>query len=280
MSRESDPEAICLPTVAEIEAATEVLSTPDTSAKVVRVNKHFAVKMGNGVPLIEAENMKFLAANSKVPVPKVYAAFRDPGTKKTYIIMQYLHGDTLQKLLPSLTQAEKAAICNSIKNAITELRSIPPPGYFGMLNRQPYLDGVFWTKALDPKISGPFENQEDMNLAILRRLRQTESDQYIQLLRTMVNRTLKCHRTVFTHGDLQPKNIMVERLGDRDGCPEFRVTLLDWESAGWYPEFWDFCNATIACRFKPDWLELVPDILDQYPIEFLMMQVVYASVFY
>jgi hypothetical protein len=73
-----------------------------------------------------------------------------------------------------------------------------------MLNRQPYLDGVFWTEGLNPKISGPFENQEDMNLAIIEKLRQTESDQYIQLLRNMFNRTLNSHRTVFTHGDLQP----------------------------------------------------------------------------
>lgn len=280
MSRETTSEAIRLPTVAEIEAATELISTPDTSAKVVRVNERFAVKMGHGVPLIEAENMKFLAANSKVPVPKVHAAFRDPDTNKTYIIMEYLPGDTLQKLLPSLNPVEKATISNLIKDAITELRSIPPPDYFGMLNRQPYLDGVFWTEGLNPKISGPFANQGDMNLAILEKLRQTESDQYIQLLRNMVNRTLNSHRNVFTHGDLQPKNIMVERLGYRDGSPEYRITLLDWESAGWYPEFWDFCNATIACRFKPDWLEFVPDILDQYPVEFLMMQVVYSSVFY
>ena len=280
MFKESDFEAIRLPNVAEIEAATELISTPDTSAKVVRVNEHFAVKMGHNVTLIEAENMRFLAANSKVPVPKVYAAFKDPGTNKTYIVMQYLPGDTLQKILPSLAPPEKAIICKMIKDAITELRSIPPSDYFGMLNRQPYLDGVFWTEGLNPKISGPFKNQDEMNVAIIEKLRQTESDQYIQLLQTMVNRTLNHHRIVFTHGDLQPKNIIVERREDRDGCPEFRITLLDWESAGWYPEFWDFCNATIACRFKPDWLELVPDILDQYPVEFLMMQVVYSSVFY
>ena len=94
MSRETNSEAICLPTVVEIEAVTVLIrSTPETSAKVVRVNERFAVKMGHSIPLIEAENMKFLATNSKVPVPKVYAAFRDPDTNKTYIIMEYLPGD-------------------------------------------------------------------------------------------------------------------------------------------------------------------------------------------
>lgn len=94
----------------------------------------------------------------------------------------------------------------------------------------------------------------------------------------MIERTLHGHRTVFTHGDLQPKNIMVERV-DAAG-PSFKITLVDWEMAGWYPEFWEFCNATVCCRFKPDWLELIPHILEQYSVEYLMMQLVYTTVFY
>lgn len=274
-------DIVNLPTIAEIEAAAEVLSMPDNSAKVVRVKEQFAVKFGNGIPLSEAENMKFLAANSKVPVPKVYTAFIDPETNQTFIIMEYVRGDNLQELLPSLTPTEKAIICKLVKDAIIELRKIPPPGYLGTLNRQPYHDGVFWTKDNDPLISGPFANQKEMNRGILERLRQTESSQYIQLLQKTIDSTLHDHHHVFTHGDLQPKNIMVEKAGSRDdGIPAFKITLIDWEIAGWYPEYWDFCNATISCRFKPDWLELIPDILDQYPVEYLMMQVVYSAVFY
>ncbi|KAJ5963276.1 uncharacterized protein N7479_003152 [Penicillium vulpinum] len=46
---------------------------------------------------------------------------------------------------------------------------------------------------------------------ILDKLGQTQSSHYIRLLREIVNRTLKNHRTVFPHRDLQPKNIVVER---------------------------------------------------------------------
>ena len=83
--------------------------------------------MGHGVSFIEAEDIKFLAANCKVPVPKVYVAFRDPDTNKTYMIMEYLPGDTIRKLLPSLSPAEKATISSLVRDAITELRSIPAP---------------------------------------------------------------------------------------------------------------------------------------------------------
>ncbi|KAB8200817.1 kinase-like domain-containing protein [Aspergillus parasiticus] len=252
----SDPTN--LPTIAEIEAATEVLSMPDNSAKVVRVNEHFAIKFGNGIPLSEAESMKLLAANSKVPVPKVYKAFVDTETNRTFIIMEYVHGDNLHKLLPSLTPTQKAIIC-----------------------KLPYYDGVFWTKDYNPLIFGPFASQREINHGILERLRQTEPPQYIRLLENMVDSTLHDHRTVFTHGDLQPKNIMVDEVESfEDGSSSFKITLIDWELAGWYPEYWDFCNATISCRFKPDWLEFIPDILDVYPLEYLMMQVVYSSVIY
>ncbi|GKZ19919.1 hypothetical protein AbraIFM66951_001204 [Aspergillus brasiliensis] len=137
MSKESAAESIRLPTVSEIEAATERLSMSDAYDQVFRVGERFAVKSGYGVPLIEAETMN-----------------------------------------------EKATICKLIKDAICKLRSIPSPDYFGMLNREPYLDGVFWTADYDPKISGPFANQEDLNLAIIERLRQTEKEQYISIVAT------------------------------------------------------------------------------------------------
>lgn len=66
---------------------------------------------------------------------------------------------------------------------------------------------------------------------------------------------------------------MVERVGCcKDGSltPGFKITLVDWE----------FCSASILCRFKPDWLELLTEILDHYSVEYLMMQVVYSTLFY
>ncbi|KAJ0420572.1 kinase-like domain-containing protein [Aspergillus carlsbadensis] len=256
-----------LPTIAEIEATTEVMGLQGKYAKVARVNEHFVVKWGHTVSLAEAENMKFIAESSKVPVPKVHAAFTDPDSKKTYIIMEYVPEETLEKLLPSLSQEEKATIL--------------PPGYLGMANRHPFVDGVFWSAGLDPKVSGPFSDQQEINLALIEKIRGHEKEPYPQFLQGMIDQTLRGHRAVFTHGDLQSKNIMADRLETpASGGPKSKVTLVDWEASGWYPEFWEWCSATIACRFKSVWLKIVPDILDQYTVEYLMMQVIYASVYY
>jgi Ser/Thr protein kinase RdoA (MazF antagonist) len=50
------------------------------------------------------------------------------------------------------------------------------------------------------------------------------------------------HRIVFTHGDFKAHNILVGDDGHLSG-------FLDWESAGWYPEYWEF---TTAMRFGKD----------------------------
>ncbi|KAI2735148.1 hypothetical protein DTO013E5_9489 [Penicillium roqueforti] len=225
-----------LPTIADIEASTDVLSIRTNAIKVVRVKERFAVKIG-------------FTPTSSTQRPR----------------------KDMSLWISSLR----------IRQAINELRAIPSPGYFGNLNGTPYIDGVLSTPDNNPIISGPFKDQKQMNQGILERLGQMQSPHYIRLLKEMVNRTLKNHRIVFTHGDLQPKNIIVERKGVcNNGDADFKVTLIDWNLSGWYPEFWDFCNSTLYCQMKPDWLELIPDIFDQYPIEYLMMQVVYSSVFY
>lgn len=47
------------------------------------------------------------------------------------------------------------------------------------------------------------------------------------------------HRITFTHGDLKAHNVLVGDDGHLSG-------FLDWESAGWYPEYWEF---TTTMRF-------------------------------
>jgi thiamine kinase-like enzyme len=93
------------------------------------------------------------------------------------------------------------------------------------------------------------------------------------------NVTLRGHNTVYTHADLQPKNVMLEQKGlCEDGSPDYLITLIDWDLAGWYPEYWNYCNSTVYCQSRLDWLEQVPDIFNEYPVEYLMMQIIHVNV--
>ena len=105
-----------------MEASPDVLSVRTNATKVVRARERFAVKFGYSIPLLEAENMKFVAHNSNVPVPKVHDNFVGPETQKRYIIIDYILGIDLEKLLLSLTLVEKKTISRRIKGALDELQ--------------------------------------------------------------------------------------------------------------------------------------------------------------
>lgn len=60
------------------------------------------------------------------------------------------------------------------------------------------------------------------------------------------------HRVVSTHGDLHLGNILV-----KDG--KFSG-IIDWENAGWYPEYWDYTKAHFITKFKWRWLKAVDKV--------------------
>lgn len=75
---------------------------------------------------------------------------------------------------------------------------------------------------------------------------------------------------VFTHGDLHKSNIMVSE----DGPIKIRA-IVDWEQAGWYPSYWEYCKARYTvgfCKADPwkkvdadgEWLgTYIPKILSE-----------------
>lgn len=67
---------------------------------------------------------------------------------------------------------------------------------------------------------------------------------------------------VFTHGDLSRLNILVQ--GDEV------VGIVDWETAGCYPEYWEY---TTACQVNPQnsfWISEIHRFLDPMPEELAM----------
>lgn len=62
---------------------------------------------------------------------------------------------------------------------------------------------------------------------------------------------------VFTHGDLSSLNILA--------CGDKVVGIVDWETAGWYPSYWEY---TTACQVNPQnyfWRDEIDKFLDPMP---------------
>ncbi|KKY28831.1 putative phosphotransferase enzyme family protein [Phaeomoniella chlamydospora] len=265
-----------LPTFDEIDNSQDIIC--DQSArKVVGVGDYFIVKYGLAVDLTEGENMMFVEQLATVPVPRVYALFRHPDNKKAYIIMERVAGKHLETEWPLLSRSDKEAISIKLRSNLDELRQLQSPGGYCSLGQRPLLDGVFWTDGTVDTIAGPFKTESELNEAMIQKyIFNNLPLEKAHFYRRAFPFIFRCHPPVFTHGDLQRKNIMVQKVpisNDGDEVSfDYKVTFLDWEVAGWYPSYWEYSRALFACgRWNDDWSFWVEKILEPFLNEWVWM---------
>ncbi|EXJ82321.1 hypothetical protein A1O3_06134 [Capronia epimyces CBS 606.96] len=235
-----------LPTVADVENTPNTLATG--SSNVVRIGDHFVAKYGPQTRLRVQEglNMIFVEQYLKIPIPRVYALYEENG--RGYLIMQYIGGQTLEALWPSLSSDERWVILSKLRGIFDDMRSLSPPSppFFGSVDFGPLPYFLFWTPEPQKRVNGPFTNEEEFCLGLVERVRQIFAENNMHMSRTewlrkYFPRSLTGHRPTFTHGDIQRKNIMVGRISSTDtGKEEFSVTIIDWENAGWYPNYFEY----------------------------------------
>jgi aminoglycoside phosphotransferase (APT) family kinase protein len=204
------------------------------------------VKAGKRIPSGEAEALK-VAVNAGIPAPSV----RDTCTTsdgEVRITMDYIQGETLEKLWPNMSVEEKKDIAQQIRQIVEKMRSITPPTDF--------IGACDGTEIRDTRIhftyhSPPCRNEKDFNEFLLSALYEPTPP----LLREAFSRRLRTdHRVVFSHCDLAPRNILVE-----DGKIQ---GLVDWEDAGWYPEYWEYVKF-FQRNFDKDFRRYAVDIFPE-----------------
>ncbi|KAF1916198.1 kinase-like domain-containing protein [Ampelomyces quisqualis] len=191
-----------------------------------------------------------LAARLGLPTPRLHEITRSScdGYDESTIKMDFIEGQTLESVWPTLSVEEKRDICRQLRTILDTMRKAEwPATLIGSCDGGPVLDARLY----GIKTGGPFSNEEDLNNFIL-----DIHDMTPQPMRdTLVKHQRKDHRIVFTHGDLHQDNIMV-----KDG----KITgLIDWELAGWYPEYWDYVKFSCSSGAHRDWMDYAKDIFSQ-----------------
>lgn len=267
-----------LPTVQEIESETELLNMT-AGCKVVRVGDHFVVKYGEQVDLLEGETMLFLEQSTTVPVPRVYALFRDMDRQKSYIVMERIRGPTLQSAWSKMDDASKEIVSSKLRLILEDMRKLKTPGGYCSVGHRGLPDGLFWTSDPSNPFSGPFDTEADLNDAIVAKYIEDghpkhKADYYGRVFKDM----FQGHSPVFTHGDFQRKNIMLrgspkERETDALwDITDLQIVVIDWEFSGWYPSYWEYAKALFSCgRWDDDWNFWVDQTLEPYRNEYSWM---------
>lgn len=259
-----------LPTAEEIEATSGVLQEY-TGRRIVRFGDHYIIKYGQNVSLVEGENMLLMAKILPGQVPEVYALYSsksETGAIVRYIVMERVAGDRLDTVWDGLNSTKKLEVAVKLRSCLGAVRNLPSPGYFGCIGRRPFEDSMFWTAPDDDNVSsncatsGPFSSESLLNSALVAKyLYNCGLSQKAAFYRRVLPAVLRGHQPVFTHGDLQRKNIIVRENG--------LVVVIDWEAAGWYRDYWEYAMAIFACgAWLDDWHESRGRVLVEYAIEY------------
>ena len=206
--------------------------------------------------------------------------------------MEWLPGETLEQLWPSLSDQEKGSICSQIRDLLSSLHALPlpEPSYFGKLDCRPYIDPLLASFERDPKICGPSETQTQFaasfafNIQAIFQMNQKYSFK-AEWYRDKIRTVFQGHQLVFCHADLQRKNIIIERqqLSDEEETARtletrFKVSLVNLENAGFYPSFWEYASQFAASDWHDDWFEWLDKILEPCVAEAAVLRMLHQEI--
>ncbi|KAK3941223.1 kinase-like domain-containing protein [Diplogelasinospora grovesii] len=209
------------------------------------------------VDLEEALALRFINKMfpaDEVPAPEVFGwkSTRDhPGYESNFIYMSFLPGQTLRDAWETLSQEDKASVSQQLAGIVKRLRSVErgPADQFivGSLSRGPVQDVYF----SPDQHKGPFASAREFHdfvqyvSAAWVPVEERDPDPFRVMLPDTARR--------LTHGDLHLANILV--LRSPDGSQISVSGMVDWEQAGWYPDYWEYCKAMIVGPYGDEWRE-------------------------
>ena len=182
--------------------------------------------------------------------------------------MERIQGITLAEAYASLSDADRESVLAQLRAMLQELRKLPAPAGAGV---QSCVGGSLRDCRIPhcrPRF-GPFDTIQDFHLWLREGLRPEDhpvraaNDQEWEDIKEMVaKQDGPWPAPVFTHGDLNPFNIIVRE--------NKVVGIIDWEFAGWYPYYWEYTAAWYGSLTRQAWQEIIVKFLDTYPEELNM----------
>ncbi|KAI8970767.1 kinase-like domain-containing protein [Trametes punicea] len=169
-----------------------------------------------------------------------------PGDDDAYLLITRLPGVPLASCQDVLSDADCRRIATQMKDYLSQLRTIPKT-----VNPDMAICNTLGEACSDPRLRGwepmgPFRDEAAFSA----------------IMRFPDDPARRGHKIVFTHADLNPRNILVDRIVQPDGSHGWQVTgIVDWETAGYYPEYWDYTKALYeGFRWRRRYTNLVKEI--------------------
>ena len=206
----------------------------------------FNLYLKQGPPYTTAEHvgefraLQLVQKYTSIPVPSPIDLIST--SQGSYMITSRMPGTIIGQRLDLWTDEDFDQMVLDLRKYIAELRTIPNPyiSKYSICNAvgEACID---WRLNGGATTTGPYENEEVFNDSLR-----------IGILPDLVHRS--DHKIVFTHGDISMRNILVE-----DG----RISgIVDWETAGWLPEYWEYIKCHYIVKRTTRWLDVVDRVFE------------------
>ncbi|KAF2875038.1 kinase-like domain-containing protein [Massariosphaeria phaeospora] len=195
----------------------------------------------------EAESLRLVEKYTHIPAPRVVDILQYSDT--SFLLMTGTPGEIIGRRICTMTDEQLHSAAQDLKNYIAELRQIPNKTGSGFQICNALGGGI-----LDWRI-GDSQRRE------LRFQDETQFSEYLvddlpldeEAWKTLSKSHSVKHDIVFTHADINLRNLLVDKDGKISG-------IVDWECAGWYPAYWEFTKAHFSARYNVRW---TADVIDQ-----------------
>ena len=200
----------------------------------------------------EFNALEMVRRHTSIPAPVPLDVVFKPGDTddpfslpQAYLLITRVPGVPLSRCQDVLSDRGCEEIAIHMKDYLSQLRDIPKT-----VNPDMAICSALGEACRDPRICGeqpvgPFLDEATFS----------------QNLRFSDDPSRRGHKIVFTHADLNPRNILVDQITKSDGSTSWRVAgIVDWENSGYYPEYWD-CTKAMFERFR--WTRRYNDLVKE-----------------
>jgi aminoglycoside phosphotransferase len=190
----------------------------------------------------EGDTMNY-AASHGILAPRVYGTY---AVKTTHTVAMVLSSDRipgkpLVDVWSTYTDAEKESVKSQLRTQLELMRTCTQPfiGCPGHQSAHNVYDRIITTRF------GPFETEEAFDDWCLARINSLPPSRWMWKRWLNKMRKQSPSKFVLTHGDLTPRNIMVQGS---------TITgIIDWERGGFFPEYCEYAWAKQLCHSHEKW---------------------------
>ncbi|PGG99926.1 hypothetical protein AJ79_08363 [Helicocarpus griseus UAMH5409] len=202
----------------------------------------------------EAEAIAFVRKHTCIPVPEIkeYEVSENGG----WFLMTRSAGSQLDICWPKMTEDARAETAVQLQSYITQLRNLQPP-------KPGWIGSCTGGSAYDHRLNngfpcGPFDSVSSFNDYLVEPVKNCPKPELSIKYREMLSDN---YCSNFAHADLSYGNILVDESTGHVTC------ILDWEMAGFLPEWWEYRKALFGSLWQKWWVDLVKKILTPYEKE-------------